>query len=408
LHHRRTKAFKTISARVVFHTDLDDATAARALVPRVLGRGTQRLPSLREFQVELDRLYGAGLAGDVRKMGERHLVQIRGEWIMDRLADEPITRAMGALFAEFLHEPATENGMPLRAAFIEQERKMMADEADAVFDDKGRYARHRLVEEMCRGEPYARPSIGRADEIRALEVGDVRQAYRMVVERAPADVFMVGNVSWRDALHFAKGLALGDRVCSQRLRRTKRRRVSRARTRKESQPVGQAKLEMGFRTGVKLGSTLYAPLVLMNALFGGTAVGKLFKTVREKASLCYSIGSAIERTKGLLIVHAGIDERNYARARRLILAQLDELRRGEIDPAAFDQVRGIMISAVNSLRDSPSGLIDFAVERQVNAVEPDLEKLLAQLEAVTPGHVARAARTVELDTVFLLQGSKSA
>ena len=49
---------------------------------------------------------------------------------------------------------------------------MQADEAEAVFDDKGRYARHRLIEEMCKGEAFARPSHGRVAEIRALSVDE--------------------------------------------------------------------------------------------------------------------------------------------------------------------------------------------------------------------------------------------
>ena len=76
LHLRRTKAFKTVTARLAFQADLDERTAARALVPRVLGRGTRRLPTLREMQLELDRLFGATLSGDAGKIGERQVTAI--------------------------------------------------------------------------------------------------------------------------------------------------------------------------------------------------------------------------------------------------------------------------------------------------------------------------------------------
>jgi predicted Zn-dependent peptidase len=404
LHLRRTRAFKTITARLAFHADLDERTAARALVPRVLARGTRRLPSLAEMQVELDRLYGAALHGEASKMGERQLIQFQAEWVTDRLAGAPLLEKMGALLFEYLQEPAADPDGNLRAAVIEQERKIQGDEAAAVFDDKARYARHRLLEAMCKGEPYARPSIGREAEIRALGVDEVRAAYRDLVSRAPADLFLVGDLTPAQARGFAKGLGLGRRRRPATLRPTGRRNApAKVRTVLERQKVGQAKLAMGFRTSVRLGAPLYPALVVMNSLFGGTPVGKLFKKVREQASLCYAVHSLTERTKGLVLVQAGIDAKNYARARRLILRQLDDLREGRVTREEASLAHGVLSGALRGLRDSPGALIDFALERAIHEVAPDLDDLLRRVEGVTVKDVARAARTVKLDTVYLLR-----
>ena len=116
--------------------------------------------------------------------------------------------------------------------------------------------------------------------------------------------------------------------------------------------------------------------------------------------------STTERTKGLVLVHAGIEEANYPRARRLILRQLDELREGVLDAAQLEQARGMYLGAVRALRDSPQGLIGFAVERAVNGLPADPVALEQAAAAVGPGDIARAARTVELDTVFLLGGTR--
>lgn len=404
LHLRRTRAFKTVTARLVLHADLDGGAAARALVPRVLARGTRRLPSLRDVQVELDRLYGASLHGDASRMGERQLVHFQAEWVKDALAHEPLRARMGELFAEYLHDPATDPGGGLRAGVIEQERKNQADEAAAIFDDKARYARHRLLEVMCRGEPYARPSIGHEKEIRALGVDDVRAAHGALLARAPADLFVVGDVTAAQALAFAKGLGLAGRRGIAKPRPTRFRGAPpRVRTVVERQKVGQAKLAMGFRTSIRFGSPLYPALVLFNALFGGTPVGKLFKKVREEASLCYAVHSVTERSKGLVLVHAGIDARNYARARKLILEQLDDLGRGRIAAEEARLASGVLLSAVRGMRDSPGAIIDFGLERSIHGLPADLDALLGELRAVTTGDVARAARTVKLDTVYLLR-----
>ena len=400
LHLHRTKAFKTISARLALHANLDEQSAARALVPRMLARGTSRLPSLRDIQVELDRLYGAGLSGEARKIGERQIIQLRADWIVDRLAGERVTDAVGDLLGEYLHDPAG----ALREEVFVQERKMMADEARAVYDDKARYARFRLVEEMCKGEPFARPAIGRLEEIEALSIEDVRRAHARLLEKAPADLLLVGQLTWNQAVRFAKRLRLhGDRS-PWRLRRSVRSKAGKPRTVRERQDIGQAKLELGFRVPGSTNLRKHAALVLMNAIFGGSPVAKLFKNVREKESLCYSVGSAFDRTKGVLVVHAGIEEKQYARARRLILAQLDDLAKGRISAEEDQYTRGLLASGLRTIYDSPGGLIEFALERAVNGVPSDLRGFTEALATVSTTDIARAARTVELDTVFLLAG----
>ncbi|MFQ5845162.1 MAG: hypothetical protein ACE5JG_09270, partial [Planctomycetota bacterium] len=248
VHVLRTKTFKTVSARLVLHSDLDDGTAARALVPRVLGRGTKSYPDLRSLQAELDRRFGATLCGDARKMGERHLVEFRADWVADRIAGRPLLQEMFALLGEMLHEPAPDRDGGLREDYVVGERKVQADEAEAVFNDKARYARYRLIQEMCRDEAYARPAVGRADEIRALEPGDVRRAHRRLLERAPADLFLVGDVAWRQVLSGVRRLGLGPARRPARLKRTRRAAAGRVRTVRERQPVGPGTLALGFRT----------------------------------------------------------------------------------------------------------------------------------------------------------------
>jgi len=397
LHFRRTRAFKTVSARLTFQADLDEATAARAIVPRLLSRGTRRLPSLEALQIELDSLYGATLAGEARKIGERQVIQFRADWVHDRIAGAPMLESMGNLFAEQIHEP-----VEWTAAVFERERQILTDEARAVFDDKARYARQRLVEEMCRREAYARPGIGHEAEIRALEKSDAERAYKELVTRAPVDLFLVGDLTFRDAARFAKRLRLGDGSGARRKSRGARIDVGRVRTVKETQDIHQAKLQMGFRTPIRMGTRRYAGLVMANALFGGTPVGLLFKEVREKESLCYAISSAIVRSKGLVLVQAGIEPEQYGKTRRMILKQLNSLRAGDIREAPLEQARAMLLSGLRSMHDSPSALIEFALERALNGIEPDVERLRAELAAVTPGAIAAAARTIELDTVYLL------
>ena len=56
-----------------------------------------------------------------------------------------------------------------------------------------------------------------------------------------------------------------------------------------------------------------------------------------------------------------------------------------------------------SVRDSPGAMIEFGLERSIHGLPADLDRLLEDLASVTVRDVARAARTVALDTVYLLR-----
>ena len=66
--------------------------------------------------------------------------------------------------------------------------------------------------------------------------------------------------------------------------------------------VAQAKLVMGFRTGIAVPGGDVTAMRLMSALFGGTPHSKLFLNVREKLSLCYYCSSSYDRHKGKMCI----------------------------------------------------------------------------------------------------------
>lgn len=67
---------------------------------------------------------------------------------------------------------------------------------------------------------------------------------------------------------------------------------------------------------------------LMNALFGGTPHSMLFRSVREKLSLCYYCASSYDYIKGVMLVDSGVEAAKADEAQAEILRQLDLLRQG--------------------------------------------------------------------------------
>ena len=63
-------------------------------------------------------------------------------------------------------------------------------------------------------------------------------------------------------------------------------------------------------------------------MLGGGGSSKLFRNIREKAGMCYSIYSRVEKFKSLLMIYAGIDMNRFDEAEALIMNEVNDIKNG--------------------------------------------------------------------------------
>jgi len=168
--------------------------------------------------------------------------------------------------------------------------------------------------------------------------------------------------------------------------------------------VTQGKLGMGFSCG----SSDTAALLMGNTLFGGSSNSKLFMNVREKLSLCYYASSLYHRQKGLITVSSGIEFDNYQKAFDEIMAQLSAVQNGDLEDWELEGARSTLLNAYSSMNDSQGKLENFYLGQAATGQHETPEELAEQVRNVTPERIFRAMQTVELDTVYFLQGKETA
>lgn len=145
-------------------------------------------------------------------------------------------------------------------------------------------------------------------------------------------------------------------------------------------------------------------MTVLNALFGGTTMSRLFLNVREKLSLCYYASSTLEKMKGLLLVSSGIEFDKYDTAREEILAQLESIRRGEIEDWELEGTRSILVNGHRSTLDDQGRLEEFWLGQSAAGLDIGIEELVEGIRRVTREQVAAAAQKLELDTIYFLRG----
>lgn len=173
-----------------------------------------------------------------------------------------------------------------------------------------------------------------------------------------------------------------------RPRRTKRKKEERFVT--ENQAINQAKLVLGYQTGVYFGDTDFVPLQLANGLLGGYANSKIFINVREKASLAYYASSRLDTFKGFMIISAGIDEKNREEAIKIIKEQIKAMKVGDFTEEELAQTKEMYVNQLLETSDGAQGLIELAYNNVLKNSDLTLDNWIRKIKATTKEEVVAA------------------
>ena len=407
-----TDKFKSSYLSVTLLAPLDRETAGpNALIPSVLRRGSAVHPDMESLSAALDELYGGAIEPVVRKKGETQCVGFVASFLDDAYAlkGEKILEPAAALLGELLLKPYTQDGH-FCPDYTAGEKANLIDRIRAQINDKRTYATQRLTQEMCRYELFGVDKLGDEESVSSLTPEGLWERYQRLLREAQVEVYYCGSAAPERVEEALKAALAGLPVNPDRLDPDCEVRVTAGPEPilvEEAMDVTQGKLSLGFRTG---GQTCweksFPALYLAVAVYGGTTLSKLFMNVREKLSLCYYASATLEKMKGLVLVSSGIEFDKYETAKDEILAQLEAVRRGEMEDWELEGSRRTLIGMCHATLDDQGRQEEFWLGQAAAGLEYGPEELAARLEQVTREEVAQAAQCLELDTVYLLKGKE--
>lgn len=403
-HFIETKKFKTIHFVAKFKAPLQrDTITKRALIPYVLKEGTKSYPKRQLLRRKLDDLYGGMFFADGSKKGENHIITIRLELANPKfLPDNTAILEEGiALFKELLFHPIAD-GKAFIPAIIEREKQTLKQKIQSLADDKMQYANLRLIEEMCKGEPYSIRVHGYEEDLNEVDHKGLYEYYQNMIKEDELDVYVVGDFNRREMEQTLSKYLQRDVHPMKKISLSGEKRISKQKEVIERQAVQQAKLHIGYRTNITFKDEEYPALHVFNGLFGGFPSSKLFMNVREKHSLAYYASSRMESHKGLLFVFSGIAPENYTKTKNIIREQFEAMKAGEFTEQALCEVKDLISNQLLETMDHPQGMVELLYQQVLADTEQDPKELIAKIKAVTKKDVIDAAKKIEEDTVYLL------
>lgn len=389
--------FKTAALSVELLLPLAEESAAeQAILPFLLRRGCRAYPDFSALKRRLDRLYGAEVTASVGRVGEAQALYLQVTCLDDRfaLAGEAVAAECAELLRGMLFEPPLQNGL-FAADAVEEERRCLLENIRAEINNKRGYARLRCEQQLCAGEPYAVRPTGTAEQVEALTPAQITAAWQRMLATARVQILYHGNADARTvAAPFFAGFAAIDRHPAA-LPVTRHRPGSEIADAEETMAVVQSKMVLGICCTADAAGQDTPALRLANAVFGGTAFSMLFRTVREKLSLCYYCAASFDRLKGVGMIDSGVQAEKIPAARAEILRQLSLLQAGGFSDEDFENTRRFMISQYHTVGDLQSSLVSWYASQALDDAPLSPGEAAEELAAVTRERLVAAARTLK-------------
>jgi predicted Zn-dependent peptidase len=146
-------------------------------------------------------------------------------------------------------------------------------------------------------------------------------------------------------------------------------------------------------------------LQLIGSILGGGMSSRLFTEVRERRGLAYYVHALnySYTDTGSLFSQAGVDIKRIDDAVTTIADELRKLAREPVPSEELEKARSFAKGRFVLELESPQGLIMFGLRREVlEGRAPDLEEILAALDAVTAEDVQRVAGELVRDDTLRL------
>lgn len=404
-----TDKFKTCRINISMAMPLDLNASARAILPFILHRRCAKYPDYIMLSRVLDELYGASVSAGVLKRGESQILSFNLTAIDDRFALDGDTVALECvqLLCDMIFDPLTD-GDSFPADIVEQEKRLLTEAIENEMNDKRRYALMRCEELMFSDEAYGINRLGTVEDVKALTPEVIYSEWKNVLREAVVQITMVGSMDVEpvaDMLRERFSHIEREPVCLSTKFITD---VSKEEYICEEMPIKQGKLVMGLRTGMKNEDDNAVPMRIAVDIFGGGTYSKLFSVVREKMSLCYYCSAALFSSKGVVMVQSGIEDINEEKAKSEILNQLSLVAQGDFSDDDFSSSIKSITDSIISNNDTPESICAWYASQLLRDKLKTPEEYVEEIRSVERRQVVEAAKTIKLDTVFMLKSNGEA
>lgn len=400
--------FKSVFVNINFLTPMSAKNMSKnALLACVLKKCNNTYQTEKEINRKLAHMYNACMDVTSEKFRDYLNLKVDFEYINSGRID---FSEVVEFLVDYITNPNFVDGA-FQKDTVEREKEALIERIASEKDNKKKYALEELNKMMFEGEDYACSVLGNVEDIKKITAEELTNYYKEVMKNSEIVINVLGGIKGHEELAeqlYTDLLIIFKKDVPKSLKCEidKYTVPSEVKEKTELQQISQSVVAIGAKICGVAKDDIYK-IMVYNEILGGNPASLMFQNVREKNSLAYFAKSMYNRQRQTINIFAGIEPKNYEKAKAIMLEQFEIMKKGEFSDIQFTASVDTLASNLKAMNDSKEelGRMLFANElffgRKVT-----IEEMVENICKVTKNDVMDVASCVYTDSIFCLGGEQ--
>ena len=412
LHIIKTKKFKTITVEVCFKTKLDKVGITyRNLLINNLCEACNKYRTKREMRIATEELYELSYQATNYISGAYNVMCFDITFLHDKYTEAGNFEASLDFLCELIFNPLVESSYAstrFNKKNFELSYNLLEENIKTVKENPSFYARYRIFEIMSPNSIHSYRSSGYMEDLKSITAAKLYDYYLNMLKTDILDIFVIGDISEtkvrkcitdRIKIHTLKKKSDSHFVSMKRKRLFPKKVI-------EKMDISQSRLALGYKFEKTTPFERRYVLNVLSYILGGGPDSKLFKDVREKNSLCYSISSSGIPLNNALIITAGISAKDFKTCVKLIKNNVKSMKDGDFSRDDIMKAKVTYMNSIKELEDNPQNLLSMYTGMEYLGSD-DIDNRIKKMSKVSKKDVMKLANKLHLDVIYLLEGTSN-
>jgi len=277
---------------------------------------------------------------------------------------------------------------------LDRERTVVQQEIRRAYDQPSAWAGRLLTEASFGDQPLGWPVAGTIETVEALKRDDFAEHIRTWYVPQNMVLSVAGNTTHEEVVAEARKIYANLSGGTTPAVPVAQEGMPARNVIVEQREIAQTNMGISLRAISRTDPDRF-PAMILNAVLGRGMSSRLFKEVRERRGLAYSIGSGMTRYNdtGVLSISAGVSPEKLIETTRVIKEELEKLVQEPVGNEELTKARDYTSGSFRLGLETPMALAQRAGEQllMLGEIEP-IEDVVRQIAAVTSDDVQRIAQ----------------
>lgn len=408
LHIIKNKKSKKIKIKINFKEKLTKENIVyRNMLSIILLESNKFYKTKRLLDIKCEDLYYVAVNSQASFIGNYNILSFDTVFLNEIHTEKGLNNESIKFFFELITEPNIEYSEFNKETF-KIAKTLLKEDIESFNDFPNKVAFNSFHKSILKGTNQDLVGVGYMEDLEKMTEKSLYKYYQKIIKDNIIDIFVIGNFDSDEMEKTIKGNLKFNKNPKESeshfLKHTKTRKIVKKIV--EEKDIQQSILLIGSKLlNITDFERLYV-LSIYNMILGGSPDSLLFKSVREKNSLCYSISSAYSATSNIQIVNAGIDKSNFNKTVTLIKKEIKKMENGEFTEKQIEQAKTSYIEALKEIEDTQSGMISL-YEGHTYLGFDLIKERAEKIKKVTKEDIIKVSKKMYMDTIYLLKGVKT-